>query len=134
MMKMKTVMYTVALLAACSLVANARGDLFDRGADIRPNIHAEKVSEESLLEETLPYAEGEFKRLIAAGPDKYAIHCAENPESACYEYNVQERWVRLCDGEGTMIGYVVSVEYVGSYTDPETGEYISVYDVTTGTD
>ena len=130
---MKNIMLLVAIFATCSLVAVAGGDLSEEKPDFGQIVHLDQACPSSLLDEALPYAEGDFKKVVASGPDKYAIHCAENPESACYEYNVQEKWIRLCDGEGTMIGYVVSVESVGEYTDPETGENINVFDVTTAT-
>lgn len=71
---------------------------------------------------------------IDAGPDKYTIKCKQNPQAVCYEYNTDDNWIRLCDGSGTMIGYVTSVEYMGNYEDPSTGDIIDIYEVQTGTD
>ncbi|GEM_PF-5249178 len=90
--------------------------------------------EKSSLEEPIQEAEGEFRELIDAGPDKYTIKCKQNPQAVCYEYNTDDNWIRLCDGSGTMIGYVTSVEYMGNYEDPSTGDIIDIYEVQTGTD
>jgi hypothetical protein len=84
--------------------------------------------------EELPYVEGDFVEIINTGPGVLAIHCEPNRESACFEYNKYQKWVRLCDGVGTMISYVETVVYVGLQYDPETGKSIDIYNVTISTD
>jgi hypothetical protein len=78
--------------------------------------------------------EGVYKRVLAMMPGHIAVDCDDDPNSTCFEYNAEERWIKLCDGKDTMIGYVISVNVDSEYIDPETGATGTRYDVQVGTD